>query len=643
MRLSILLLSCRTVAGVPRDTPTLPPALSLKRASNAAAGIPLPSPSQLTALAHPFTIFMHYSMCTYTGCQWNTAVSPAQDFAPPDSGPNATQWAEAALAAGASQICLTVRHVGGFALWPTRTTNYSVAASGWRGGKGDVVAEFVAAVRAVGISPCLYIIMGFDVEAAHANVPGGTYLDRQVEVLTELLTNYGPIDRLWWDNYAIGCCQPVTHQFLYCDGGSTFSTPGPSCPGWQVLIDTVRALSPSTAIVPGPDGCLVNGEELGGTYPLYHATSLAENSYTCTDARAPFGGPFFAVPESDFSMAHSWFWGPGDAGLNASQIAAQVSVKLEQGSSMILNVPPNSSGVVEDDFVATLARVGAARRATFGDPRAALPAPVAAACAALSITLPVNGTFDTVLLMEDLSAGQVVAAYTLEVLDAGGGGGWRRLTAGVHGATVGARLVDAVSPQANVTALRFNCSADLSPPNPPPAAAFTLVNGGGACLGLHPNASWPCYTGGEGPFALCPLVAAPCASAGAVAWVGGAGGALAAPGVAADAVVNVDCDACAAGTHAKLISNGRCNCASPLAFNASAGALQAVACPGMCLSDGAAPGALPSCAGSEPWEPTQVHLVPCQGARGSWARVPAKAPPPTATIAFLGAFLQRPV
>ncbi len=100
---------------------------------------------------------------------------------------------------------------------------------------------------------------------------------------------------------AIGCCQPVTHEYLYCNGGGTTSTPGPSCAGWQVLIDTVRALSPSTAIVPGPDGCLVNGEQLGGTYPLYHATSVLENSYTCTEAGRPFAGPFFSVPESDFS------------------------------------------------------------------------------------------------------------------------------------------------------------------------------------------------------------------------------------------------------------------------------------------------------------------------------------------------------
>ena len=74
-----------------------------------------------------------------------------------------------------------------------------------------------------------------------------------------------------------------------------------------MLIDTVRALGPDTAMVPGPDGCLVNGESFGGTYPLFHATSLAQSSYTCTDARSPSAGPFFAVTESDFTILE-----PGD-------------------------------------------------------------------------------------------------------------------------------------------------------------------------------------------------------------------------------------------------------------------------------------------------------------------------------------------
>lgn len=228
---------------------TSPTAASL-RAINGAAGIPLPSPAQLTgALAHQFTVFMHWSMCTFTGCQWNLAVSPAQDFTPPDSGPNATQWALTAKNMGATQICLTVRHVGGFSLWPTASTNYSVAASAWRNGTGDVVREFVEAVRAVGISPCLYIILGFNVHDAHANVSGPLYLERQVIALTELLTNYGQIDRLWWDNVSLhpSCKQGNLPHPILSHSLSLFlsllgavrhwvlpasDTSGPVLPGW---------------------------------------------------------------------------------------------------------------------------------------------------------------------------------------------------------------------------------------------------------------------------------------------------------------------------------------------------------------------------------------------------------------------------
>ena len=197
-----------------RGTSTDLAAAAALRANNAAAGIPLPSLAQLKgALAHPFTVFLHYSMCTYTGCQWNTAVSPATNFTPPDAGPNATQWAATIKSLGATQVCLTVRHVGGFTLWDSATTNYSVAGSGWRGGRGDVVADFVAAMRAAGLSPCLYVILGFNVEANHSGVPGPVYLDRQVAVLTELLTNYGDIDRLWWDNYVCLTCTTLRAAF----------------------------------------------------------------------------------------------------------------------------------------------------------------------------------------------------------------------------------------------------------------------------------------------------------------------------------------------------------------------------------------------------------------------------------------------
>ena len=634
------------------SSPAFSASAAAVRSANAAAGVPLPSAAQLAgALAHQFTAFTCFGICSFTGCQWNTALSPATAFAPPDEGPDTDQWMAVYRDMGATQACITVRHVDGFALWPTATTNYSVAASAWRGGKGDLVAEFVASARQFNISPCFYFIAGFDVEANHSGVPGPVYLDRQVEALTELLTNYGQIDRLWWDNYAIGCCQPVTHEYLYCPGGGTTSTPSAACPGWQLLIDTVRAVSPMTAIVPGPDGCLVNGEQAGGTYPLFHASDLAESSYSCTRASQPFGGGAFLVTESDFSMLNpgdNWFWAPGDPFLNATQVTQQVNAKLEQGANLIFNVAPNSSGLIPEDVAAQLRLFSTARAATFASPLAALAAPVSAACAALSFVVPVNGSFDTLLTREDLTAGQVVASYTVEARDAASGA-WR-LLGGTHGATVGLRLLDSVGLQTGVDALRWNCTGDLAPPPPLPPVRF--VNSAGQCLGQPDGEAFPCYTAspapGVGPFSTCMAVASSCDGP-AAAWTptaAAAGGqVLAALGAAADAVLAVDCDSCSVGTHAKIIANGNCDCAQPVVYNGTSASLELPRCPGMCLSNGVAPGARAACAGDEPWLTTMVHVVACADASGAsgWVRAAAASDPPAAvaTIAAFGAFLQR--
>ena len=251
---------------------------------------------------------------------------------------------------GSTQACLTVRHVDGFALWPTRSNNYSVASSPWRGGKGDVVgelafrpavmvgwllsratpappsaADFVASMRRLNVSVCFYIILGFNDWANSTGVPPAAYLAQQVTVLTELLTQYGPVDRLWWDEYA-GHNPGQFHEGFSCPDGH----PDPvGCPAWTTLIDLVRELSPSTAIVPGPDGCLVNSESPGGTYPLYHATFVPMSGYACNGnaVGAYDGGATFTVVESDYSMLNPgdwWFWNPAAPFLNASAIAAQV-------------------------------------------------------------------------------------------------------------------------------------------------------------------------------------------------------------------------------------------------------------------------------------------------------------------------------
>ena len=79
----------------------------------AAQANPTPSVAQQKSLAHTFTQFMHYGPCTFLGCQWDIPYASPSVFAPPDDA-STDSWVETAAMYGASQICLTVRHVDGF-------------------------------------------------------------------------------------------------------------------------------------------------------------------------------------------------------------------------------------------------------------------------------------------------------------------------------------------------------------------------------------------------------------------------------------------------------------------------------------------------------------------------------------------------
>ncbi len=86
----------------------------------------------------------------------------------------------------------------------------------------------------------------------------------------------------------------------------------------------------------------------------------------------------------------------------------QIDLKLGQGSSIILNVPPNTSGLIPDEYTQQLGLAADARYATYSRPVSALPQPVSGPCSSLSFTLPVTGPFDSLSISEDLSAGQVL-------------------------------------------------------------------------------------------------------------------------------------------------------------------------------------------------------------------------------------------
>src|SRR5262245_32196616 len=81
----------------------------------------------------------------------DTYHASAETFAPRHDA--AREWLTHAQRCGMQYAVLTTKHHDGFALWPTRTSDFSIARTRYG---GDLVREFVVATRAAGLRVGFY-------------------------------------------------------------------------------------------------------------------------------------------------------------------------------------------------------------------------------------------------------------------------------------------------------------------------------------------------------------------------------------------------------------------------------------------------------------------------------------------------------
>lgn len=180
-----------------------------------------------------FYAFIHFTINTYTGKEWGDGTESPEIFMPDHL--DAAQWVTAIKDAGMRGLILTCKHHDGFCLWPSRYTRHSVAASPYKGGKGDIVREVADACQAAGIKFGVYLSPWDRNSELYGR--GKEYDDYFVNQLTELLTNYGPVFDVWFD----GACGEGA-------GGMR------QCYNWERYYKVIRKLQPDACInVCGPD------------------------------------------------------------------------------------------------------------------------------------------------------------------------------------------------------------------------------------------------------------------------------------------------------------------------------------------------------------------------------------------------------
>mmetsp|Transcript_126896 Transcript_126896/g.353350 ORF Transcript_126896/g.353350 Transcript_126896/m.353350 type:complete len:477 (+) Transcript_126896:52-1482(+) len=421
-------------------------------AAVAAATPPVPTQAQLDLMDVGLAQFMHFSVEPFKSPHIeHNCVSKSQPCLPASifnpSNLSTEQWVETAVSFGAKEICLTAHHEGGFALWPTQhNLGYSVAASPY--GK-DIVKQFVASCRKHGVRICYYIGPNANGWLNNKNVSVHDFLELQLGQYQELLENYGPISRFWWDHYRGAC------------NGKLDPCPGGFPNGWDRFTSLIRQASPSTIICPGPDCSGHLGEGGTGQYPVWYNCDVdPANPGKCNHH---LGGKTFHPFETCVTPIKGWFAAGDGTKLLRYDLAGYWNLYRSSvgiGYVNTINAPPGTTGQIPTDVTDIMLQFGklisplarpAANTSGTGD------------CAQLTIELDTKAiSFNTVVLREGLRAGQRIVKYAIDHFS---GGAWKTFPTCpggshhecVHGQSVGAMLIDSLPHQAAVDKVRFRC------------------------------------------------------------------------------------------------------------------------------------------------------------------------------------------
>ena len=394
----------------------------------------VPTPQQLAWQQMELTAFLHFGINTFTGREWGDGTEDPALFNP--SQLDAEQWVRTLKDAGFKMVLLTAKHHDGFCLWPTKTTTHSVASSSWKNGKGDVVKELRDACDKYGMKFGVYLSPWDRNASCYGDSP--KYNQFFIQQLTELLTNYGEVHEVWFDG-ANGE-GPNGKKQVY---------------DWDAFYKTIQKLQPKAVMaIMGDDVRWVGNEKGIGRETEWNATVLTPGIYARSEENNKRLGVFSKAEDLGsrdiLKNATELFWYPSEVdvsirpgwGYHKEEDNKVKSLKhladiyfqsVGYNSVLLLNIPPDRRGLINEADVTRLKEFAEYRKQAFADDRVKEGQKLweAISNGERTYKLKSGSEINVVMLQEDIARGQRVEAFSVEAQTADG---WKEIA---QGTTVG--------------------------------------------------------------------------------------------------------------------------------------------------------------------------------------------------------------
>ena len=359
---------------------------------------------KLEFLDWEFGVFFHFGIRSFFPGHkdWDGKEMPMEAFNPTEL--DCENWLKTAKAGGATYAILTCKHHDGFALWPTKYSEYSVAGSRWKDGKGDVVREFVDACRKVGLKVGLYYSPAqwgkYAISFKNAEEYDGYFINQ----IRELLTGYGKIDYLWFDG-----CGSEGHEYDKARIVKAINEYQP-----DILTFCDPEWSPGVRWIGNEDGYASLNNPLVVSNTDFSELSTEEQKLSSA---------MFLPAECDCKIRNTWFYDDNEETLKSvEELFGMYEMSVGHGSNFLLNIGPDNRGLLPKEDTERFLALGERIRASYGQPLD-FSAPVKEGDT-YTIThkemdepsweMPTeNHLSNTIVISEDLTNGQKITSFSV--------------------------------------------------------------------------------------------------------------------------------------------------------------------------------------------------------------------------------------
>lgn len=304
-----------------------------------------------------FYAFIHFGPNTFTDKEWGTGDESESVFNPKKL--DCDQWARTIKDAGMKGMVLTAKHHDGFCLWPSRYTEHSVKNSPV---KRDIVKEASEACKKAGIKFGIYL-SPWDMNSELYGTD--EYNDYFCNQLTELLTEYGDIFYVWFDN---ACGEGINGKKQEYD--------------FPRYIELIRKYQPNAVIFNdyGPDvrwcgneaGVARNAEwaVVPSELCFYSKVQTGEGPaakdgdlnflYNTSQTLGQLNnimfskGLTFTPAEINMSIRPGWFWHEEEKPHSLERLFKTYMTSVGANCCFHLNLPPNRDGLIDEKDVERL-------------------------------------------------------------------------------------------------------------------------------------------------------------------------------------------------------------------------------------------------------------------------------------------------